>query len=145
MGVEIFSIFYLDTGARLQFAQAADERPAAGRDVGDLGDGLHPLGTGDAHLQDRTFVTANSALPAQLHIYIYSRGCWECTCVYLGYPQGTADVGPLGACSCCLHGAALLRTQKALGADAEDARPAQPVPQRHFDDAVTGLQKRGGL
>lgn len=61
--------------------------------------------------------------------------------MYLWYPQGTADVGPLGACSCCLHGAALLRTQKALRVDAEDACPAQPVPQRHFDDAVTGLQK----
>lgn len=62
--------------------------------------------------------------------------------MYLGYPQGTADVGPLGACSCCLHGATLHGTQKALGADAEDTCPAKPVPQRHFDDAVTGLQKR---
>lgn len=142
----VFSIFYLDAGARLHFAQAADERPAAGRDVGDFGDGLHPLGTGDAHLQDRMFVTANSALRAQPRgLAGAAQDAGSGTCAYLGYPQGTADVGPLGACSCCLHGAALLRTQKALGADAEDARPAQPVPQRHFDDAVTGLQKREGL
>lgn len=54
-------------------------------------------------------------------------------------------MGPLGACSCRLHGATLLGTQKALGADAEDARPAQPVPQRHFDDAVTGLRNTSGM
>lgn len=41
---------HLDTCACLQFAEAADERPAAGWDVGDFGDGLHPLGTSDAHL-----------------------------------------------------------------------------------------------
>ena len=41
---------HLDTRARLQFAQTADERPAAGWDVGDFGDRLHPLGTSDAHL-----------------------------------------------------------------------------------------------
>lgn len=62
-----FSIFYLDTGACLQFAQAADQGPAAGWDVGDFGDGLHPLRTGDAHLQDRAFVTTNSALSARPH------------------------------------------------------------------------------
>lgn len=91
VGVEIFSIFYLDTGARLQFAQAADERPAAGRDVGDLGDGLHPLGTGDAHLQDRTFVTANSALPAQLH----------------GQTGAAEDAGSAHACTSGIHRAQL--------------------------------------
>lgn len=62
-----FQHFYLDTGARLQFAKAADQGPAAGRDVGDFGDGLHPLRTGDAHLQKRLFVTTNSALSAQSH------------------------------------------------------------------------------
>lgn len=56
-------------------------------------------------------------------------------------------MGPLSARTCCLHGSALLGTQKALGVDAEDARPAQPVPKRHFDDAVTGLwgEQQGGL
>lgn len=67
-----------------------------------------------------------------------------CVCrIYLRYPQGTADVSPLGSCTCCLHGAALLRTQKALRVDAEDARPAQPVSNRHFDDAVTRLWGEG--
>lgn len=46
---------------------------------------------------------------------------------------------PLSACTCSLHGTALLRTQKALWVDAEDTRPAQPVPKRHFDNAITGL------
>lgn len=32
-------------------AQAAGQSPAAGRDVGHLGDGLHLLRTADAHLQ----------------------------------------------------------------------------------------------
>lgn len=45
---------HLDTRACLQFAQTADERPTAGGDVGDFGDGLHPLGTSNAHLQQRT-------------------------------------------------------------------------------------------
>ena len=44
---------HLDTRARLPFTQTADERPAAGRDVGHFGDRLHPLGTSDAHLQRR--------------------------------------------------------------------------------------------
>ncbi len=46
---------------------------------------------------------------------------------------------PLGACTCRLHGPALLRTQKALRIDAEDTSPTQPVSNRHFDDAITGL------
>ena len=45
---------HLDAGPGLQLAEAADERPAAGRDVGHLGDGLHPLWTRDAHLGTRT-------------------------------------------------------------------------------------------
>lgn len=59
--------FYLNAGARLQFAQAADQGPATGWDVGDFGDGLHPFRTGDAHLQCRTFVMTNSGLAVQLH------------------------------------------------------------------------------
>lgn len=53
---------------------------------------------------------------------------------------------PLSACTRSLHGTALLRTQKALWVDAEDTRPAQPVPKRHFDDAITGLwgEQQGG-
>lgn len=140
---------HLDTRACLQFAQAADERPAAGWDVGDFGDGLHPLGTSDAHLH-----------MGKKLIHVITRGCLTlteeqsgevkskaegvCVCrIYLRYPQGTADVSPLGSCTCCLHGAALLRTQKALRVDAEDARPAQPVSNRHFDDAVTRLWGEG--
>lgn len=42
---------HLDTCACFQLAQAADEGPAAGRDVGDFGDGFHPFRTSDAHLQ----------------------------------------------------------------------------------------------
>lgn len=59
--------------------------------------------------------------------------------IYLWYPQGTAYMCPLGACTCGLHGTALLGTQKALRVDAEDTRPAQPVSNRHFDYAVAGL------
>lgn len=47
---------HLDTCSCLQFAQTADERPAAGWDVGDFGDGLHPLGTSDTYLKKRGFI-----------------------------------------------------------------------------------------
>lgn len=60
--------------------------------------------------------------------------------VYLWYPQGTANMRPLGARSCGLHGSALQGTQKALRVDAEDARSAQPVPNRHFDYSIAGLR-----
>lgn len=60
-------------------------------------------------------------------------------CTNLWYPQGTAYMCPLGTCTRSLHGTAFLRTEKALRVDPEDARPAQPVSNRHFDDAVTGL------
>lgn len=58
---------------------------------------------------------------------------------YLWYPQSTADVGPFSGRARGLHGAALLWTQQALGGDAEDASPAQPVPKRDFYNAVAGL------
>lgn len=44
---------HLDACACLHFAQTADERPAAGWDVGDFGDGFHPLRTSNAHLRGR--------------------------------------------------------------------------------------------
>lgn len=51
----------LDARPRLQLAEAAHQCPAAGGDVGHFGDGLHPLRTGDAHLQEgsRQLVTAH--------------------------------------------------------------------------------------
>lgn len=42
---------YLYAGPRVFSTQAAGQSPAAGRDVGHLGDGLHLLRTADAHLQ----------------------------------------------------------------------------------------------
>lgn len=62
---------------------------------------------------------------------------------YLRYPQSTADVRPFSACTCGLHGAALLWTEQTLGVDAQDTSPAQPVPKRDFDNAITGLGERG--
>ena len=59
--------------------------------------------------------------------------------VYLWYPQGTAYMCPLGARTCSLHGTALLGTQKALWVDTENARPTEPVSNRHFDNAITSL------
>lgn len=49
---------HLDTCTCFQLAQTADEGPAAGWDVGDFGDGFHPLRTSNAHLQQRESVTS---------------------------------------------------------------------------------------
>ena len=64
---------------------------------------------------------------------------WRWVGLHLGDPQGTADVRPLGAGPRGLHGPALLGAQQALGVDAQDTRPAQPVPIRHLHYAITGL------
>lgn len=44
---------HLYAGARVLSAEAAGQSPAAGGDVGHLGDGLHLLRTADAHLTGR--------------------------------------------------------------------------------------------
>lgn len=125
---------HLDTCARLQFAQTADEWPATRWDVGDFGDGLHPLRTSNAHLQfSKTFSTI-----CDLQILNCSERS-KCFRIYLWDPKSTADMSPLGACTCGFHGTALLGTQKALRVDAKDASPAQPVSDRHFDYAIAGL------
>lgn len=67
-----------------------------------------------------------------------ARGC-QLFESYLWDPQSTADMCPFSACACGLHGAAFLWTEQTLGADAEDAGPAQPVPKRDFDNTITGL------
>lgn len=57
---------YLDAGARALLAQAAGQSPAAGWDMGDLGDGLHLLGAADADLgrtQGATSGLLSSACP----------------------------------------------------------------------------------
>lgn len=59
--------------------------------------------------------------------------------IYLWYPQGTAYMCPLGACTCSLHGTALRWTQKALGVDTKDTCPTKPVPNRYFDYTIAGL------
>lgn len=125
---------HLDTCTCFQLAQTADERPAAGWDVGDFGDGFHPLRTGDAHLQWGKSVSCSP---------VHNEDPTGCQLFesYLWYPQSTADMCPFSACTCGLHGAAPLWTEQALGVDAEDTSPAQPVPKRDFDNAITGLGK----
>lgn len=44
-------LLYLYAGPRVFSTKAAGQSPAAGRDVGHLGDGLHLLRTANAHLQ----------------------------------------------------------------------------------------------
>lgn len=65
--------------------------------------------------------------------------------VYLWDPQGAAHVSPFGSGTRRLHSSTLLWTQKTLWVDAEDTRPTEPVPNRHFDDAVTSLGGEGQL
>lgn len=62
---------YLDAGARALLAEAAGQSPAAGWDVGDLGDGLHLLGAADADLgrtQGATSGLLFSACPKDPHM-----------------------------------------------------------------------------
>lgn len=62
---------YLDAGARALLAQAAGQSPAAGWDMGDLGDGLHLLGAADADLgrtQGATSGLLSSACPKDPHM-----------------------------------------------------------------------------
>lgn len=97
--------------------------------MGDFGDGLHPLRTSDAHLRQRERVTSGP---------INKRGS-KLIESYFWYPQSTADVRPFRARTRGFHGTALLWAQQALRGDAEDAGPAQPVPERDFYNSVTGL------
>lgn len=58
---------------------------------------------------------------------------------YFWYPEGTADVDPLGTTSSGFHGPAFFRTQMAFGKDAQCTGTTKPAALRNLQYTVTRL------
>lgn len=63
---------------------------------------------------------------------------------YLWNPQGTADMSPFSPGPGSFHGPTSLWTQQTLRMNAQDTGTTQPAAFWDLEDAVAGLEARGG-